>query len=83
MSLRLEINELEKTFRELAMKKYGYSKGSLKKASMEAIARWVAEQKEIPASKEPFRLIEGILEKFKGKITSVELQHNAKNLWVK
>ncbi len=83
MSLRLEIEELEKSFRELAMKKYGYSKGAIKKASIEAFNRWIAEQKEIPVSKEPFKLIEGILEKFKGKTTSVDLQHHATKFWVK
>ena len=83
MSLRLEINGLEKKFRETAMKKYGYSKGALKKASIEALNKWIAEQQEIPRSDNPFTLIEGVLEKFKGKIGSVELQHYAKRLWVK
>ncbi len=83
MSLRLELNGIEKNFREAAMKKYGYSKGALKKASEEALKRWIAEQKEIPKSENPMGLIEGILEKLKGKIKSVELQHSASRLWVK
>ncbi|MBS3108420.1 hypothetical protein J4409_00970 [Candidatus Woesearchaeota archaeon] len=80
MSLRLEL-DLEMEFREVAMHKYGYSKGALKKASFEAFRRWINEQKGIAVVEEPFRLIEGILKKTKSG--SVELQHSAKKLWVK
>ncbi len=83
MSLRIELNELEGEFREKAMKKYGYSKGALKKAATEALQRWVAEQKDIPVSDNPFPLIEGILKELRGKVTAVELQHDASKLWVK
>ncbi|MBI2670817.1 hypothetical protein HYX18_02480 [Candidatus Woesearchaeota archaeon] len=83
MSLRLELNDTEKKFREAAMKKYGYSKGALKKASIEALNRWANEQKEIPVSDNPFGLIEGILKDYKGKKNSVEWQHSAKKLWVR
>ena len=83
MSLRLELEDLEIKFREVAMKKYGYTKGALKKAGIEALGKWVNEQKEIPVSDRPFALVEGILEKFKGKISAVELQHSAGNLWRK
>ncbi len=41
MSLRLEIDkELERKFRELAMRRYGFTKGSIKKAAEMAIKRW-------------------------------------------
>ena len=41
MSLRVKLDkELEKKFRELAMRKYGYSKGSIKKAIETAIREW-------------------------------------------
>jgi len=41
MSLRLEIDkELERKFRELAMRRYGFTKGALKKAAETAIKRW-------------------------------------------
>lgn len=41
MSLRLEIDkELERKFRELAMRRYGFTKGSIKKAAETAIKRW-------------------------------------------
>ena len=81
MSLRLELNELEKKFREVAMRRFNYSKGALKKASEEALKRWIAEQQEIPKSENPLGLIEGILEKFKGKASSIELQHSVSKLW--
>jgi len=83
MSLRLEIEEIEEKFREMAMKKYGYSKGALKKASIEALSKWIAEQKEIPSLDNSFSLIEGILERFRGKVNSVELQHSVLKMWVK
>ena len=41
MSLRLELDkELERKFRELAMRRYGFTKGSIKKAAETAIKRW-------------------------------------------
>ncbi len=83
MSLRIELNGLEEKFREKAMKKYGYSKGSLKKAAVEALHRWIGEQEEIPRVKDPFPLLRGILSDLRGKVTAVELQHSAKKLWVK
>jgi hypothetical protein len=33
--------EVEKKFRKLAMKKFGYRKGSLSKALEEALCRWI------------------------------------------
>ena len=42
MSLRVQIDpKLEHKFREAAMKKYGYAKGSLSKAAEEAILNWL------------------------------------------
>ena len=82
MSLRIEPEELEQKFRERAMKRYGYEKGSLKKAAKEAIRQWIREQDEIPTVDEPFALIEGMLEKWKGKTSAVEMQHT-KKLWMK
>lgn len=83
MSLRIELDELEIPFRERAMKKFGYEKGSLKKAAMEAIRHWVDGQKDMPESKEPFSLIQGMLEQWKGKTNAVQLQHAAARLWTK
>ena len=84
MSLRLELDdELERKFRELAMRKFGYSKGSLLKASEVAISHWVSEEgkKPIKKVKDPIKLIEGILSEYKGKYSSVELQHEATKIW--
>ncbi len=83
MVLKVEFPKaLEHQFREVAMRKYGFVKGSLKKASEEAIREWIREQKkELPKSENPIALIDGILSHVKGKFTSVELQHEAKKLW--
>jgi hypothetical protein len=44
MSLKVNLDkELEKRFRELAMKQFGYSKGSIKKATHVAIEAWTKE----------------------------------------
>ncbi len=76
--------EFEQQFREVAMRKFGFSKGSIKKASEEAIEIWVKQQSQaLPKVKDPIRLIEGVLSHLKGKYTSVELQHEAAKLWIK
>lgn len=42
--LNLDIpDELEEAFREKAMKKFGFKRGSLNKALTEAVERWVKE----------------------------------------
>ena len=88
MSLRVELDrELEKKFREAAMKRFGYSKGSIKKATEMAIKNW--SEKEITTrptkkkGKSGVDLIVGGLAHLRGKKTSVELQHDAKKLWTK
>lgn len=85
MVLKFEFDEnLEKKFRETAMKKYGYTKGSLQKASREAFINWILQQtNHTPKVENPFILIDGILSRLKGKKTSVELQHEANKLWMK
>ena len=85
MVLKFELEKnLEHTFRETAMKRYGYAKGSLQKASREAFTNWILQQAhKTPKVSNPFDLIEGILIKLRGKKTSVELQHEAKSLWMK
>jgi len=62
MSLRLEIDEeLERRFREEAMREFGYSEGSLKKASEMAISKWISEKSRKPIKKvdSPIKLIKG------------------------
>ena len=74
--------ELEKKFRELAMRRFGYAKSSLQKAVEEAIARWISwvEEKELKFEGDPVEAIDGILAD--PEIDSVELQHKLKELWV-
>jgi hypothetical protein len=44
MSLKVDLNkDLERKFRQLAMKRFGYSKGSIKKATHLAIELWTRE----------------------------------------
>lgn len=91
MSIRLELDrELEKRFRETSMKRFGYSKGSIKKAAEIALEKWITEETLTkPEPKKTFRSpvddIVGLLAdtKVKGKKTSVELQHESKKLWSK
>ena len=78
MVLKINLGEREGKFRELAMKRYGYRKGALQKASADIYNNWIREQDgydKIPKVDDPFKGIEGALKKYRGKITSVELQH--------
>lgn len=87
MSLKVDLDkDLEKRFRELAMKKYGYSKGSIKKAAESAIKKWTSEPdliRDATKIRDPVRLMKGLLKEFRGKKSSVELQHEATKLWAK
>ncbi len=86
MSLRLEIEEgLEKRFRKTAMETYGYEKGSLKKAAEEAFGFWISMERSngIRHVEDPLKLVEGIFSFLRGKSTSVQLQHEAKDLWIR
>jgi len=56
--------KLEKRFRELAMKRFGYGKGALSKAAQEAILRWVSQmetQEELMSEGDPVEAIDGLL----------------------
>ena len=85
MVLKAEIGkELEQKFRRTAMNRYGYAKGSLQKATKEAIGQWVKQQSDkIPVVEDPFPYIMGLLKDFRGKKTSVDLQHEARDVWTK
>jgi chemotaxis regulatin CheY-phosphate phosphatase CheZ len=74
--------DLERRFRELAMRRFGYAKGSLQKAVEEAIARWVSwvEEENLKFERDPVEAIDGILADL--DIDSVELQHRLKEVWV-
>ena len=81
--MRVNIGEkLEKRFRELAMKKFGYGKGALSKAAQEAILRWVSQmetQEELMFEGDPVEAIDGLLADI--DVESVDLQHKAMDLW--
>lgn len=85
MVLKIEFTkEFENKFRELAMKKFGYAKGAIKKAGEEAMKEWIKlEENNIPKLNDPIESISGMMKHLKGKITSVELQHEASKLWIK
>uniref|UniRef100_A0A7J3X6Z7 XACb0070 ribbon-helix-helix domain-containing protein n=1 Tax=Thermofilum pendens TaxID=2269 RepID=A0A7J3X6Z7_THEPE len=72
---------LERRFRELAMKRFGYAKGSLQRAVEEAIMRWVAwaESELVEFEGDPVEAIDGVLAGI--DLDSVELQHRARELW--
>jgi len=83
MVIRAEIDEkLERRFRELAMKRFGYGEGALKKAAEEAILKWIStvELEEFRFEGDPVEAIDGLLSEI--KINSVELQHKIKEMWM-
>jgi len=87
MVIKVDLDaKLEKRFRELAMKKFGYSKGSIKKATETAIRKWATEEtvaeKKGEKKSSSVSLIAGGLAHLKGKKTSVELQHEVKEMWI-
>jgi len=80
--LRAKIDEkLERRFRELAMKRFGYGKGALSRAAEEAILRWISmvEKEEVGFEGDPVEAIDGLLSDF--DVDSVKLQHKIKGLW--
>lgn len=81
--IRAKINErLERKFRELAMKRFGYGKGALSKAVEEAILKWVSlvGGKEVVFEGDPVEAIDGLLSDV--NIDSVKLQHKIKEIWM-
>jgi len=82
MVIKVEFEkDLEQKFREAAMRRYGYSKGSITKATEDAVRAWVKGRDMVEKSKDPFKLIEGVLSHLRGKYTSVQLQHETSKLW--
>lgn len=81
--LRAGIDEgLERRFRELAMKRFGYMKDSISRAAEEAILNWISmvEGEDLEFEGDPVEVIDGILSDV--KIDSVELQHKVKDIWL-
>jgi hypothetical protein len=75
-------DKLEQRFRQSAMNRFGYAKGSLSKAAVFALERWVSEEelKNEPFG-DPIEAIKGMLKHVKK--SSVELQHEIGAVWSK
>lgn len=91
MGIKVELDEdLERRFRELAMKKFGYAKGSIKKATESAIRQWTANEFGLKAgsgqrqqgTKSGADLLVGLLKNTRHR-SSVEEQHAIGKLWAK
>jgi len=76
-TLKVQLSkEKAQKVREVAMKQFGYAKGSISKAINEALDEWM--QKQVRSKKQPgpdWESIRGVLKDI--KMGSVELQHNA------
>ncbi len=72
-------DQLERKFREVAMRLFGYGKGSLSLASERAIELWLSQVSEVlevgESIEDPVEAIFGMLSHVKK--TGVELQHEA------
>ncbi|MEM3081773.1 MAG: hypothetical protein QXH35_08825 [Nitrososphaerota archaeon] len=83
MSIRIILGEeLERRFRELAMRRFGYGKGALSKAATEAIANWLQQtqaSEKIGFVGDPVDAIAGLLSDI--DVDAVELQHRAAEMW--
>jgi len=81
--IRIQLpDDLERLFREMAMKRFGYGKGSISQAAEVAIRRWLASQVKLREFEgDPVKAIEGLLADV--QIDSVELQHLAGKIWVR
>lgn len=80
-NLKVQVSEyIERKFRELAMRRFGYGKGSLSKAAEEAFAMWISiVEGSLGFNGDPVEAIEGLLAHI--KIDSLKLQHEVINLW--
>jgi len=81
--IRFQVKEeLEKRFREAAMKRFGFGKGSLSRAAEEAIENWLTSfaVEDVKFEGDPVEAIDGLLANV--KVDSVELQHLVKKLWM-
>jgi len=78
-------DDVERRFREAAMKLYGYRKGSLSIASEKAISAWLSQVSEVldiaESIGDPVEAIYGMLSDVKR--SGVELQHEAREIRVR
>lgn len=81
--IKIKIEDrVERLFRKLAMRKFGYQKGALSEAAEEAIVEWAASnEEERNEVADPIEEIYGLLKNVKK--SSVELQHEAWDFVVK
>lgn len=71
---------VERRFRELAMRRFGFGKGSLSRAANEAFLMWISNVEEASGfSGDPVEAIDGLLADV--KIDSVKLQHKVGKIW--
>ena len=68
-------DKLEYLFRKLAMKRFGYQKGSMSEAAKEAISKWANSEEKEFGEEDLWDSLQGILSHVKK--TSVQLQHEA------
>ena len=81
--MRLQVKEeVERRFREAAMKRFGYGKGSLSRAAEEAIQMWLisVSVEDFVFEGNPVEAIDGLLSDV--DLDSVEVQHLAIKKWV-
>ncbi|MBS7617436.1 hypothetical protein KEJ25_02335 [Candidatus Bathyarchaeota archaeon] len=75
-------DELERKFREVAMRLYGYGRGSLSIASEKAISAWLSQVSEFlevaESIEDPVEAIYGMLSHVKK--SGVEVQHEARKV---
>lgn len=75
-------DEVERKFREAAMRLYGYGRGSLSIASEKAFLAWLSQVSEVldiaESIEDPVEAIYGMLSHVKK--TGVELQHEARKI---
>jgi len=79
--IRIQLEKrLEAKFREAAMRKFGYGKGSLTLAAAQAVESWLRSvSQEIGFEGDPVAAIDGLLSDV--DLDSVELQHLASKVW--
>ena len=79
--LKVQIDEkIERKFRELAMRRFGYGKGSLSEAAEEAFLMWISNvEGALEFSGDPVEAVDGLLADVEAD--AVRLQHEAKKLW--
>lgn len=75
-------DEVERKFRETAMKVYGYRKGSLSIASEKAFSQWISSMDDVidvvDSIEDPLDAISGLLSGLDAD--GVELQHSAREM---